>query len=277
MKPGTTLLFPDDATEVLHRVLRDLPASERWVDALRPFLRGSGMKGDAGPSLGWRAPTLAERVKAARDEVVRLEWDRDDLIAAFGPDAHSEAETIVDRFLVAKKQALGVIEAELGRESAKQASREHPAAGEFESLLPQSTPSAFAVLCATPPRDARPSDGPAADPDARTNPAAPPATTIESERLRHGDDFSWMVVKGRRFSFSRPQQALVIKTLFAQWQKSGRLDGSGLREQTIGAAIDSSRKAFRIRRVFDGHDAVNSILRSAAKGEWALYLNEPGW
>lgn len=86
------------------------------------------------------------------------------------------------------------------------------------------------------------------------------------------DDFTWMVVRGKRFRFETPTQARVIGVLYETWVESGRRDGSGLSEKTIGDKAGSSADRFRVQKVFDGNDALNRILRSPSKGQWALYL-----
>lgn len=103
------------------------------------------------------------------------------------------------------------------------------------------------------------------DPSSSEPQPTPPVVT-------HADDFSWLTVNGTTFEFHRPQQSEVIRILYRAWVDAGRVDGCGLRAATIGEGIDSAAARFNVRRVFAGHAALESILRSHGKSGWALHL-----
>ncbi|MCC7172161.1 MAG: hypothetical protein IT459_17075 [Planctomycetes bacterium] len=104
--------------------------------------------------------------------------------------------------------------------------------------------------------------------------AAPPVEGASP--IEHAKDFSWLVVRGHRYAFPRPQQVHVMQLLYTEWEKSGRQDGSGLRESTLGKELETAADAFRIVKLFEKHEALGRILRRPAKGVWALYLNDEG-
>jgi hypothetical protein len=60
--------------------------------------------------------------------------------------------------------------------------------------------------------------------------------------------------------------------LYEAWLESGRRDGSGLSEKAIGERINSSADRFRLQKAFADSEALESILRSPSKGQWALFL-----
>lgn len=92
--------------------------------------------------------------------------------------------------------------------------------------------------------------------------------------VAHADDFSWLSVGPRRFRFTRLQQARVIEALYKEWVKADLVDGATLRREFLAERADSNADMFRIQKVFSGNNALFSILRSPARGLWALYLNE---
>lgn len=100
-----------------------------------------------------------------------------------------------------------------------------------------------------------------------------PAVMVEPplERVRHADDFSWMIVGKDSFKFTKGQQSGVIKALFEAWERSGRRDGHGLSEETLGAKVHAVA-SIRVMKVFQDHPALDTILRRAGKGVWALHL-----
>ena len=86
------------------------------------------------------------------------------------------------------------------------------------------------------------------------------------------DDFTWMVVRGKRYSFKTGTQANVIRVLYETRLASGGQDGFGLSEKTIGEKIGSSADRFRLQKAFVDNEALDRILRSPSKGQWALFL-----
>jgi len=86
------------------------------------------------------------------------------------------------------------------------------------------------------------------------------------------DDFTWMVVRGQRYSFKSGMQANIIRVLYEAWLESGRRDGSGLSEKAIGEKVDSCAERFRVQKPFEGNKALGNILRTPSKGQWALFL-----
>lgn len=107
-----------------------------------------------------------------------------------------------------------------------------------------------------------------------TQQAQTPGPTPPAADITRAADFSWLKVGESSYKFPRSQQALVIKVLFEEWGKGGRQDGLGIRETTLADEVGSSSDNFRIRKLFDGHPALDTILRCPSKGIWALYLNE---
>ncbi len=104
-----------------------------------------------------------------------------------------------------------------------------------------------------------------------------PPIDVHARRLPESDvtvadDFSWMIVQGKRYAFKSGRQANTIRVLYEAWLESGSRDGSGLSEKVIGQMLESSAARFRVRNVFDGNDALDQILRSPSKGQWALFL-----
>jgi hypothetical protein len=92
------------------------------------------------------------------------------------------------------------------------------------------------------------------------------------DEIRTAPDFTWMVVRGVRYTFKPGIQANTIRVLFEAWKASGCQDGSGLSEQAIGRQVESSAQRFRIDRAFEGSKALDVILRPSGKGQWALFL-----
>lgn len=89
----------------------------------------------------------------------------------------------------------------------------------------------------------------------------------------HGTDFLWLYAQGARYTFTKGQQAQVIRVLFEEWDRGGRIDGSPLTEETIGDKVSSISDRFRIQKVFEGHPALNTVLSTCGKGAWALFIN----
>lgn len=99
------------------------------------------------------------------------------------------------------------------------------------------------------------------------------ARRVPEGDVRVADDFTWMVVRGKRYDFKPGNQANVIRVLYETWQESGRRDGSGLSEKAIGEKVDSSAERFRLQKTFADSEALDRILRSTGKGQWALFLD----
>jgi hypothetical protein len=92
------------------------------------------------------------------------------------------------------------------------------------------------------------------------------------EAIPHASDFSWMIVSTTRYEFSTPRQRQVIHALFTEWERVGRRDGSGLHAAKLGEMVQFEGQRFRVEQLFANHPALNTILRRAGKGIWALYL-----
>jgi hypothetical protein len=116
-----------------------------------------------------------------------------------------------------------------------------------------------------------PSKQPRGDSKAGGNGGSPKGETD----LRWAPDFTWIVVRGTSYGFSRGQQTAVIRALFETWESSGCRDGHGLTEDSLGSKAGSASSRFRIQRLFQKHPALGAILASPGKGKWALYLNAP--
>jgi len=81
------------------------------------------------------------------------------------------------------------------------------------------------------------------------------------------------VVRGKHYSFRTGTQASVIRVLHEAWLASGGRDGSGLSEKVIGEKVGSRADRFRLQKAFADNEALDRILRSPSKGQWALYLD----
>ena len=90
--------------------------------------------------------------------------------------------------------------------------------------------------------------------------------------VRVAEDFGWMVVRGKRYDFKVGIQASVIRVLYQAWLESGRRDGSGLSEKAAGDLVGSSADRFRLQKAFADNEALDRILRSTGKGQWARFL-----
>lgn len=98
------------------------------------------------------------------------------------------------------------------------------------------------------------------------------AVTLEQgPRCAHADDFTWIVWYGTKYDFAKGNQAESIKALWESWERSGRRDGCGLSEATIGQKCQSSNDNFRLAHVFRDHDAWGTVIRPVGKGVFALY------
>lgn len=99
------------------------------------------------------------------------------------------------------------------------------------------------------------------------------AKTPLEDSIPHGDDFTWMIVGGQRYSFKKGLEAECIRHLFLAWVKSGGADGCGMSECVLGEKAGSSATPFRLTKVLGGHSAWGTLIRSVEKGTFALFLN----
>jgi hypothetical protein len=136
---------------------------------------------------------------------------------------------------------------------------------QLDALIPW-LPTALGILQSI--REIAP-PGPASAPGREFARIQPPA---EAREIEHAADFSWLLVRGQRYTFTSRQQARVIAALYESWKASGERDGSALRAATLGAAADFNGARFRIEHVFANHPALGKILRRTGKGTWALFL-----
>ncbi len=103
--------------------------------------------------------------------------------------------------------------------------------------------------------------------------AEDPTPTDDREDVRVADDFSWIVVRGKRYTFRPGNEAKTIGVLWEAWKAAGRQDGCGLTEKTIRDKIDSSADRLRVHEIFKDHEILKDrILRPVGKGQWSLYL-----
>jgi hypothetical protein len=108
-----------------------------------------------------------------------------------------------------------------------------------------------------------------------TTSQAGPVPPVPTEPLfTHAGDFTWVVWNGKKYDFTKGNQAEAVRALWKSWEDSGRRDGCGLSEKTIGAKVDSSSSNFRLAHVFRDHVAFNTIIRSVSKGVFALFAEE---
>ena len=91
--------------------------------------------------------------------------------------------------------------------------------------------------------------------------------------IDHADDFTWLRVGSKVYHFTKGNQAMAVGYLYETWNAAGGEDGCGAGEEAIGEAIGSEGK-FRMANTFRKHSALGTIIRSAGKGVFALYLNE---
>lgn len=125
--------------------------------------------------------------------------------------------------------------------------------------------------------------GGSASSDAKPAPLPLGAATIDDHPSRvvpppdfaHADDFQWVIWAGEKYDFSKGNQAESVRSLWHSWEKSGRRDGCGLSEKTIGEKCGSSSSDFRLAHVFRNHPAWGKMIRSASKGVFALFAESP--
>lgn len=86
-------------------------------------------------------------------------------------------------------------------------------------------------------------------------------------------DHSWLCAQGVTYRFTTPLQRAVIGALAESWLQSGCQDGCGLQIEALREKAGSAANDLRIAKVFAGNSALNAVLRSEARGHWALYLN----
>lgn len=131
-------------------------------------------------------------------------------------------------------------------------------------------------LGAAGPSSAGPASGSQKKGGQRTPVVAPglPIADQDVREFAHAEDFAWIIWCGQRFTFKKGNQAESIKQLWAAWEKSGKRDGCGLGEETIGARIESANSAFRLAHVFREHPAWGTVIQSSGRGQFALFRLE---
>jgi hypothetical protein len=90
-------------------------------------------------------------------------------------------------------------------------------------------------------------------------------------QFEHADDFTWVIFAGQHFAFSKGNQSESVRALWGSWEKSGRTDGCGLSEKTIGEKCGSENNNFRLQHVLRDHPAWGTIIRPVSKGIFALF------
>ncbi len=86
-------------------------------------------------------------------------------------------------------------------------------------------------------------------------------TNAEEPRCTHADDFTWVVWYGTRYTFSKGNQAESVRVLWEHWERSGRQNGCGCSEKTVGEAVGTSNENFRLAPVFAKHPAWGQMIR----------------
>jgi len=90
----------------------------------------------------------------------------------------------------------------------------------------------------------------------------------------HSPDFTWIIWCRQQFAFSTGNQAESIRCLWEAWEASGRRDGCGLNEKSIGEAAQSSADNFRLAALFRGHPCWGTVIRRCGKGQFSLFRLE---
>jgi predicted DNA-binding transcriptional regulator AlpA len=96
------------------------------------------------------------------------------------------------------------------------------------------------------------------------------ATPEHTKSCTYSEDFSSVLWYGTRYDFNKTQ-ALVIKFLWAEWEKGGL----GLSEKTIAEKIESVDDHYRLRNTFRHHNghmhpAWGTMIQSVNKGTFRL-------
>lgn len=86
----------------------------------------------------------------------------------------------------------------------------------------------------------------------------------------HAVDFTWVIWCGQRFTFSKGLQAECVRHLWGAWQQSGKRDGCGMSEKTVGERAGSSNDKFRLTHYFRKHEAMGTMIRSTGRGSYGL-------
>lgn len=94
-------------------------------------------------------------------------------------------------------------------------------------------------------------------------------------KFAHAEDFTWIVWNSKKYDLAKGNQSEAVKALWGEWEKSGRLDGCGLSEKTIGEKCGSSANDFRLALAFRDHPAWATVIRSVSKGVFALFAESP--
>jgi hypothetical protein len=116
---------------------------------------------------------------------------------------------------------------------------------------------------------------PEAAPLQRQTPAAPQvASPAPRHRYEHADDYSWIVWDDVKYDLAKGNQAESIRALWESWERSGKRNGAGLSEKTIGEKCGSSANDFRLAHAFRDHPVFGTVIRSVSKGTFALFAAE---
>jgi hypothetical protein len=105
-------------------------------------------------------------------------------------------------------------------------------------------------------------------------PASAAATSKSQAKPTHSEDFTSVNWYGELYSFSKGQQAEVVKLLWAEYEKGEH----GLSAETLAEKLDSQAARFRVRDVFRRkgamHPAWGKTILQIAKGVYALHKPE---
>lgn len=97
--------------------------------------------------------------------------------------------------------------------------------------------------------------------------------SLQSPSFVHGDDFTWVIWNDTRYAFTKGIQAEAVRALWGSWEKSGKRNGCGLSEKSIGSTARSNADGFRLAHVFRNHPAWATMIRPVEgnKGVFALF------
>ena len=126
-----------------------------------------------------------------------------------------------------------------------------------------------------PPHQLSPGTKPSLEaPEVQTPPLTDGETSAPEDpksQARHGEDFTWVSWFGQELRFKKGNQAEIVRVLWEEWEKGGRLDGRGLSQETIGEKIGSASTSFSVNDNLRGHPALNTMIRPTSKGAFALF------
>lgn len=109
----------------------------------------------------------------------------------------------------------------------------------------------------------------AAAPEDRARPSSTPTSPYVAE------DFATIVAGDCEFHFRTPKQREIIRLLHEAWKAAGCRDGCGLTLARLQEGLAVTVERLRVERTLKDTGAIGTLVRSTAKGTWALYLKSP--